>query len=98
MSYTKGTNQLRDKQMTTTTTAAKFVKDEIYKTRYIGDADLICFWEVQKVTAKQVTVLCLETNEVKTVKIYTDNDGNEFCFPDGKYSMALQIRATNISF
>lgn len=84
--------------MTTVTTPAKFVKDEIYRTRYIGDADLINFWEVKKVTTKMVTVMCLETDEVKTIKIYTDNEGNEFCFPDGKYSMALQIKATNISF
>lgn len=84
--------------MTTAPAPAKFVKDEIYKTRYIGDANLICFWEVQKVTAKQVTVMCLETDEVKTVKIYQDNNGNEFCYPDGKYSMALQIRAENVSF
>lgn len=84
--------------MTTAIAPARFLVNEIYKTRYIGDANSICFWEVQKVTAKQVTVMCLETDEIKTVKIYTDNEGSEFCYPDGKYSMALIIRAENVSF
>jgi hypothetical protein len=84
--------------MTTLTTAANFAKDEIYKALSDSDSEIVTFWEVQEVTKKEVTIMCLETNEIKTVKIYKDYRSNEYCFPNAEKTTALKIKATEISF
>jgi len=57
----------------------------------ICNSDCVFTGTVVKRTSKTVTIDSM--NEVKRVKIHTDESGNEFCFPYGQYSMATRFKA-----
>ena len=70
----------------------KFETAKTYSTRSIGDADCIFSFKIIKRTAKTVTILDLNRNEVRRgIKI--DDSGREWIFPLGQYSMAPVISA-----
>ena len=55
------------------------------------NSDCIFTGVVVKRTAKTVTIDSM--NEVKRCKIHLDDEGNEYCFPYGQYSMSPTFRA-----
>lgn len=65
-----------------------------YKVRFIGDAALEATIEVKKRSSKFVTILF--DGEEKRVKIYVDDQGAEFIYPEGKYSQAPIARAKSV--
>lgn len=69
----------------------KFEANQEIKARSICDSNCVFEAVVVKRTAKTVTINL--RNEEKRVKIYTDDDGVEFIFPFGQYSMAPIMRA-----
>lgn len=75
-----------------TTTASKFTAGQTLTARSVCDYDCIWTATVTKRTAKRIT-LKLDGNGSVTVGILTGSDGNEFCFPLGRYSMAPIFRA-----
>lgn len=66
----------------------KFQAGSTYYTRYIGDSDLKVSFKILARTGKNVTLA-----SGKRCKIHLDSDGSEFIYPEGRYSMALVIRA-----
>ncbi len=70
----------------------KFTAGQELSQRSICDHNCIFTGKVIKRTAKRVTV---ETSMygVKTVAIKTDDQGNEFCYPHGTFSMAPTFKA-----
>lgn len=56
------------------------------------DSGCIYKGKVIKRTAKTVTI-DTDLEGVKRVKIQQDDEGNEYCFPFGRYSMAPTFRA-----
>lgn len=74
--------------MSNATATAAFTIGETLTTRFIGDWDSILTATVISRTAKRITLKVIGYSEPKTVGIITDHDGNEFCFPLGRYSMA----------
>ena len=58
----------------------------------ICDSNCIFTGEVIKRTAKRVTIKT-RMHGIKTVGIKLDDNGNEFCFPFGTYSMAPTFKA-----
>ena len=72
---------------TSTTPAAVFTVGQKLSDRSACDWDCIFRATVIKRTAKRVT-LDLGRGEIKTVGIFIDYNGNEACFPFGRYSMA----------
>ena len=77
----------------TTTATATFLAGETLTTRFIGDWDSILTATVISRTAKRITLKVVGYSEPKTVGILKDSDGNEFCFPLGRYSMAATFKA-----
>lgn len=71
-----------------TATFNSFFAGETLTTRFIGDWDSILTATVISRTAKRITLKVAGYIEPKTVGILKDSDGNEFCFPLGRYSMA----------
>jgi len=67
--------------------AATFTVGQKLSDRSACDWDCIFRATVIKRTAKRVT-LDLGRGEIKTVGIFIDHNGNEACFPFGRYSMA----------
>jgi hypothetical protein len=78
--------------MSNTATAAKFTAGQTVSARSVCDYDCIFSAVVVSRTAKRVT-LSLNRGKVVTVKVQTNEDGSEFCFPQGRYSMAPIFRA-----
>lgn len=70
----------------------KFTQGQNLQTRSICDAECIYTGTVIKRTSKTVTV-DLGRNELATRRIQLDQDGNEYIFPHGRYSMAAIFRA-----
>jgi len=66
----------------------KFAVGSTYFTSYIGDSNIKVSFRVISRTDKTVQI---ETG--KRCKIMTDSYGNEFIYPEGKYSMCLVLRA-----
>lgn len=71
----------------------KFEVGKQYTAKYPGDSELDPAWLVLKRTPKTVTIK--SRNEVVTRKIHNSIDG-EYCFPDGRYSMAAVLRANRL--
>ena len=69
----------------------KFTPGQQLSQRSICDHNCIFTGEVVKRTAKRVTILV--HGDAKTVKIHLDDEGNEFLFPLGQYSMSPTFRA-----
>jgi len=74
----------------------KFITGKTYGTRSIGDHDCIFKGTVMKRTAKTVTINC-QHEIAKRCKIHHDEDGDEFIFPFGRYSMAPIFRASRLA-
>jgi hypothetical protein len=72
---------------TATSPAAVFTVGQKLSDRSACDWDCIFRATVIKRTAKRVT-LDLGRGDVRTVGIFIDHNGNEACFPFGRYSMA----------
>jgi hypothetical protein len=68
----------------------KFEIGQSYKVRWISDSNIDDIRKVVNRTAKTIT---FESGESK--KIFNDNDG-EYCYPEGKYSMAPVMRAKGV--
>jgi len=66
-----------------------------YQTRSICDHNCIFTAKVLKRTAKTVTVIT-DQGEARC-KIHTDDEGEEFFFPYGRYSMAPVIKASRLT-
>jgi hypothetical protein len=66
----------------------RFEAGKTYTGRYITDSDSIHRMTVAKRTEKQIT-----TSEGKRLKVHTDEQGDEYVYPHGRYSMAMIIRA-----
>ena len=87
----------RVKEMTTTITnegnnmAKQFKENQELSARSICDYNCIFTATVIKRTAKTVTIKI--RGDQKRCKIQSDNDGNEFIFPLGRYSMAPTFKA-----
>lgn len=62
--------------------------------RSIGDHD--CIFKVEVIERKKNFATVKAMNAVKRVKIYLDDDGAEFIFALGRYSMAPVFRAPAI--
>ena len=69
----------------------KFAQGQKLSTRSICNHDCIFRGEVLKRTAKTVTIDV--RGEAKRCKVHLDDDGTEFIFPFGRYSMAAIFRA-----
>lgn len=70
----------------------KFTPNQELSARSICDHDCIFTGTVVKRTAKMVTVHTSMYGD-KNVKIMIDEDGSEYCYPHGRYSMATIFRA-----
>ena len=68
----------------------KFNVGQTYKTRFIGDADLILEGTVLSRTEKRVTIKV--NGNIKVVGVKVD-DGCEFVYPLGRYSMCPVLKA-----
>ena len=73
-------------------TNQKFTPGEQLSTRSIGDWNCEFQGHVIKRTAKTVTIYTRMNGEARC-KIHLDDDGNEFVFPYGRYSMSPVFRA-----
>lgn len=73
----------------------KFVEGSTVKTRFAYDWDSILEAVVVKVTKNSI-VLDIGQFGTKRVKIHTDSDGVEFCYPLGRYSMAPMFKAGRV--
>jgi len=71
-----------------------FQTNKTYSMRFICDSSLVVCWTVTKRTAKTLTIINANTQEIKKcrVKIICDE---EIVYPLGKYSMAPILRASN---
>ena len=72
---------------TATSPSATFTVGQKLSDRSACDYDCVFRATVIKRTAKRVT-LDLGHGEIRTVGIFIDHNGNEACFPFGRYSMA----------
>ncbi len=72
-----------------------FEINSTYKMNWITDSQLKTFWTVISRTAKTVTVKDTDSNRVKRCKINI-YDNSEFIYPEGKYSMAPVLKASNL--
>lgn len=69
----------------------KFETGRKYEVRFVTDADARPVATIRNRTAKQVVI---ELNgDVRRCKIHITEDGGEFCYPLGIYSMAPVCRA-----
>lgn len=72
-------------------TASTTFTPATYSFGWVCDADLRTEVQVVKRTTKRVTFTL--NGETKTVALHVDDDGREFFFPSGRYSMAPVCRA-----
>ena len=70
----------------------KFKTGQTYSTRSICDHNCIFSGVVINRSARRVT-LNVDMQGVVTVGILVDEQGNEYCYPIGRYSMAPIFRA-----
>jgi hypothetical protein len=63
---------------------ATFKINQAYKYTFIGDRSIVCEITVTKKTATMITFI--DNGETKRAKIQVNSEGNEFIYPDGKYS------------
>ena len=70
----------------------KFEQGKTYEGRMICDSDLI-----ERITVAKRTDKTLVTAEGKRLKIHTRDNGCEYIYPDGRYSMATMIRAEKVA-
>lgn len=77
----------------TATTTATFAAGQTLTARFMNDWDTVLTGTVTRRTAKRIT-LKMDDGKVVTVGALVDGEGNEFCFPLGRYSMAPIFRAT----
>ena len=71
----------------------RFEVGQTYWTRSIGDADCIIEKKILKRTAKTVTVNAGGSRSQTRFKIHVDEDGREFIFPWGRFSMCPALGA-----
>lgn len=69
----------------------KFTEGQKLSQVSLCDSDCVFTGTVVKRTAKMVTVVSM--GQTNRVKIQVDSEGNEYCFPYGRYSMATTFRA-----
>jgi len=62
-----------------------------YKYSFIGDRSIVCEITVTKKTATMITFI--NNGKTKRAKINVNSEGNEFIYPDGKYSMCPICKA-----
>jgi hypothetical protein len=70
-------------------TVKHFEAGKTYFHRWIGDADLISNYKIDKRTASSIWI------RGKRFKVIHHLSGYEFIFPCGRYSMAPVLNATN---
>ena len=75
----------------------KFEEGKTYHGTFVGDSDSTFFCGVVKRSAKTVTLKTDGHKETKTRRIKIDDNGNEFVFPFGQYSMSPVLRASRLS-
>jgi len=63
-----------------------------YATSSICDSNCIFEYEITKRTAKNVWVKSSMSKEPIRKKVYLDDEGTEFIYPDGQYSMCTVLR------
>ena len=74
--------------------AKKFRVNQCLRARSICDYNCVFYGYVIDRTENTLTLnLESESYGIKKRKIYKDEEGNEYCFPFGKYSMAPIFRA-----
>lgn len=71
----------------------KFETGRIYKTSYAGDHNLFITMMVISRTAK--TIKAAVAGQVKSLRI-SDNNGVEFVYPTGRYTMCPVIMADSL--
>ena len=76
-------------------TIAKFETGKTYKVRSIGDHNCVWTYEIIRRTAQTIRLMD-EAGKAKTCRVRVV-DGEEVCYPDGRYSMCPVLRATNIT-
>ena len=69
----------------------KFTVGQELSEASLCDSECIFKGTVLRRTAKFVTVHSM--GEDRRVKIHTDDEGNEFCYPYGQYSMCTRFKA-----
>ncbi len=74
----------------------KFEVGKVYTMRSISDSE--CQWKFNVIrrTEKSIWVEEIKYKDLKRIKIYIDSDGNEYCYPLGRYSKCPMLRARNI--
>jgi hypothetical protein len=88
----KTTGMMHIEYMTATQeTKKEFKAGNEYSCRSVCDYNCIFTFTILKRTAKTVTFKSL--GNMKTARIKTDDDGNEWIYPTGQYSMAPVLRA-----
>ena len=70
-----------------------FTPGQKLSARSIGDADCVFTGTVIKRTAKTVTIFTRMNGETRCKIHTTADDGREYCYPFGRYSMAPVFRA-----
>jgi hypothetical protein len=74
-------------------TPATFNAGETYSCRSICNYETIYEWTVTRRTAASIWIEDKHGRGIERRKIQRDSDGNEYCYPDGRYSMCPIIRA-----
>ena len=70
----------------------QFKENQILETRSICDHD--CIFDGRVISRTEKTVkLDLGSDGIKNVKIFTEENGDEYCYPYGRYSFAPIFRA-----
>jgi hypothetical protein len=69
---------------------SKFKANTTCSTRSVADYDCVFNFEVVKRSAKTITIKY--HGDLKRCKIHTDENGDEFAYPLGRYSMCPVIR------
>lgn len=71
---------------------SKLTVDMTLEARSVCDHNCVWYAQVLKRTAKYVTLYVAHVGN-KRCKVHTDEDGNEYVYPLGQYSMAPVMRA-----
>lgn len=72
---------------------AAFAVGQVVTATSVGDSDCVWYFRVDRRTAKQVTLVDLQSGDSYRVGIRTD-DAGEWTLPFGRYSFSPIVRAT----
>ena len=74
----------------------KFEVGKKYKVRSICDSECFFTYEITKISKGFVTVSS-RMDGAKRKKIFVDDDGIQFCYPQGTYSMCPILKADKVA-